>query len=178
MKLTAAWADVLKENNLLKVTGLCLAAACAALATGLVRMALRPPLIVERSCFSRTLAPVATEHTAQEIEAFARLALSQRFNSDASPVPGLLSPEEAAARSGEQHELEVRKMTQRVFVNHVKISGDTLDLDTDRLISVGTVRSAFVFPLTAHVASTERTETNPYGLELLAVAQAKKEDSK
>ena len=173
MKFTVAWSEVLRENNALKVTSVCLAVTTLVLGMGLLKSALKAPLIVERTCYSHALNPVSPEHTPQEIEAFIKDAMSQRFDTVTQPAPGFLSAGEITARITEQRELDSRKLMQRVLVNKISIDGQLIKVDADRLISVEAIRSVLPFPLTAEIASVTRSESNPYGLTLVSVASAK-----
>jgi hypothetical protein len=58
-------------------------------------------------------------------------------------------------------------MRQRVLVNAVTKNGDSLIVDADRIISVGSIRSAFPFPLIANISIVTRSQSNPYGLVLV-----------
>lgn len=178
MRLTAAWAEIASKNATLKAAVVCLAASTVALSLTAARLALRTPLIIERGrseCGIRTDADRAVsaatkrDHSADEIAAFVKEALAERFNSGADLVPGFLSDEELALRQSEQHELSARAMTQTIIVRVVKPSpdGTSVAVEADRLVSVGPVRSAFVFSLSLSLGSTDRTTWNPYGLILL-----------
>ena len=78
----------------------------------------------------------------------------------------------------EQDELSKKGVVQRVFVNNIKIDASNAVIDADRVLSVGKVRSALVFPLKVVIGSTSRTESNPYGLILRKVSQVQDEASK
>ncbi len=178
MKFAVAWAQVIRENNALKIAVAFLALTTLALGVGLVRIALKPAVVVERACYSRVLPGASPDHTAQEIEAFLREAISQRFDSDKVPNPGILSPGELVARATEQKELVSRKLFQRMLLNSIKGNGQTIEIDADRLISVEMIRSAFPCPLIAEIGSVERSEANPYGLVLISIEPAKIKDKK
>ncbi|MGK5085322.1 hypothetical protein WDW37_18710 [Bdellovibrionota bacterium FG-1] len=179
MKFTHAWAATSAQNVTLKVGLVALGICTLALTITTARLALKEPLVIERGCLSRTVSLTpGNQHSATEIETFVREAITQRFNSDWAPQPGFLSPDEEAQRLAEQKELSARGMTQKVIVNGVKSSNDTVTLDADRLISVGSIRSAFLFSLTLTLASTPRSESNPYGLMLIKISQPKGEVSK
>ena len=115
------------------------------------------------------LATKPAAHTSVEIEAFVKEALRHRFDTDATPNAEFLSVDEFRLRAKEQDELQRRQMRQRVLVNGVTKNGDAITVDSDRLISVGTIRSAFTFPLTLTISSVTRSEANPYGLVLVKV---------
>lgn len=179
MKFSTAWASIAAQNVTLKVGVAALGVSTVVLALTSVKLALKAPLVIERECRAVTAKLVPpTEHPTGEIDAFVRDALATRFNSDATPMPGYLSTAEESARAGEQKELSSRGMTQKVIPNSVKINGDSVAIDADRLISVGTIRSAFPFQLTATLTSTARTDANPSGLVLSKVVVKKAEESK
>lgn len=175
MRFPNAWASIARENVALKwgVVGLSLVAVI--LCTVLAFTASAPPVVVERGCVSRELKGSPATQTETEVEAFVKEALSQRFDSEAVASTAYLSLDELAARERDTRELENRKMRQRIFVNTVKRDGDRVAVDADRLISVGAIRSALVFPLALTLGRVSRTEANPYGLVLIQV-ESKKPD--
>jgi hypothetical protein len=134
--------------------------------------------VVERACYSRVLQKVSPQASPSEIEAFVRDALRRRFDSDAVDTAAFLSQEEDGFRRQEQDNLKSRNMTQVIIVRQVKVSGSTVNIDSDRLLSIGQIRSAFIFPLIGTLATTQRTDANPYGLILVKVSQVKEEPSK
>jgi len=140
-------------------------------------IALKPPLLIERGCITSFKSIASLDHTDQEVEAFVRVALSQRFNSDTASIPGYLSQAEEDYRIQEQKELGSRNMTQKIIVNSVKVKDGVGIVDTDRLISVGSVRSAFSFPLSITLSTVSRTEGNPYGLVLTQTMAPKPEET-
>jgi hypothetical protein len=169
MRFTEAWADVASKNTVLKFVVLMLALCCVAFAITTTRLALKEPLVIERSCLSKEATKASSDRSASEIESFINEAVNKRFNSDVASSDGYLSPEEDLGRKKDQQTLASQGMRQRVLVNSVKIDGNQLTLDCDRVISVGAVRSAFSFPLTATIATVLRSESNPYGLVLVNV---------
>jgi hypothetical protein len=169
MKFTEAWADVASKNTILKFVVLMLALCCVAFAITTTRLALKEPLVIERSCLSKAATKGSPDRSTSEIEAFVNEAISRRFNSDAPSTDGFLSPEEDLGRKKDQQTLASQGMRQRVLVNSVKIDGNQITIDSDRLISVGAVRSAFSFPLTGTIATVTRSESDPYGLVLVRV---------
>ncbi len=175
MRFSAAWAATAAQNVTLKVAVASLALVSTTLAITAARLSIREPLLIERGCFSRALDPSATSHSAAEIEIFVREAIRQRFNSDATPIPDYLSTEEVVSRAREQKELSTRSMSQFVIVRSMKTNGNSIAIEADRLIAVAQIRSAFLFPLTAAIATTPRTENNPYGLQLVKTEQPKPE---
>lgn len=178
MRFTEAWAETYAQNVTLKVATVSLALVSVALSITVARLSKRAPLLIERGCLTRAItlsASDATLHSTQEIEAFVREAIPQRFNSDATPQPEYLSAEEEVARTREQKELGARSMNQFVFIRSVKTAGSNAVVEADRLISVGPIRSAFPFALTLTLSTVARTDRNPYGLQLAKVEQPKTE---
>lgn len=169
MRFLSAWYGVIKENTSLRIAifilGLCVAAESAVL----VFNSSKPPLVIDRACFSKILKPTNTQVTENEVKIFVALALEKRFNSTAGETDAFLSLKERELRKLEQEELKGRNMRQTLIVNEIKIDNDKIIIDSDRLISVGDIRSTFQFHLTVKVELTERTETNPYGLILTDV---------
>lgn len=167
MRFITAWADVNAENVVLKsVVGL-LSICCLVFAVTAAKLALKTPLIVERACYSKVLTAASSERTTAEIEAFVREAIMQRFDSNAVVIAGFLSAEEEGFRKQEQETLKSRSIVQCIIFNSAKIEGNQVEVNADRLLSVGEVRSAFSFPLTLVLSTEDRTEANPYGLRLL-----------
>ena len=71
MKFTSAWADVVTQNLTLKVVVAVLGFCTIALSLTTAKIALKAPLLIERSCFSKaTPVAEARQHTTSEIEAF------------------------------------------------------------------------------------------------------------
>lgn len=169
MKFTTAWAEVAAKNTTYKFVILVLTVACAILALSTTRLALQEPIVIERGCVSKSASVVSPDRSTTEIDAFVREAIARRFNSDVVASDGFLSPEEEAGRKKDLQALSSQSMKQRVLVNSVKIDGNQVTLDCDRVISVGAIRSALTFPLTGILAITTRSEANPYGLVLMSV---------
>lgn len=178
MKFTEAWADVLNQNNALKIT-LAISTVCTfILCVTTVRLALRDPLVIERECYSRQVTPVQTKQTLSEIENFVWATLSRRFDSDAVESRAYLGEEEYAYRLKEQEELARKGMKQKIFPSAVKATEKQITVEADRILSVGNIRSNVPFSLVVQVAATSRTPGNPYGLVFQRVSQANKEETK
>jgi len=172
MKFHLAWADVLSQNALLKFVVFALTLSTIAFGLTTLKLSLQPPLLIERGCVSQVVHPAsATEHTEEEIGAFLRAALSQRFDTEAIADTSLVSDLEKLNRKREQEELKGRGMRQRVLVNaeSVQIQGASVRLNVDRLISTATLRTDLLFSVVLALASTDRTPSNPYGLTLQSV---------
>ena len=175
MRFSVAWAATAAQNVTLKAAVASLAAVSITLAISTARLSFRKPILIERGCSTRLIETSSASHSVSEIEVFVREAIRQRFNSEALPIPDYLDRDEEAARSREQKELATRGMTQFVYVRGIKVDGNKVMIDADRLIAVAQIRSAFPFPLVATLATTTRTESNPYGLKLMKTEQPKQE---
>lgn len=178
MKYTEAWASVVQQNLNLKRVTILFAALSVVLSLISLKLAFKDVLILDRGCFTKTVAKVENKHSTDEIEAFARVALSQRFDSATQPTDGFLSNDETKVREQEQKELKSRSMAQTVLVRSVHEEADGFSVEADRLISVGEIRSAFKFPLKVRIEAKSRSESNPYGLLLVSVQTADKAAAK
>ncbi|MGK5085734.1 hypothetical protein WDW37_20790 [Bdellovibrionota bacterium FG-1] len=170
MRFTVAWAHVISENLALKIALGCLSLVLVGLSITVVSLSTRKPLLIERACFSRAIAIASGERSPSEIEVFVREAVAMRFDSMAQVKPGFLSADEERYRGQEQLDLKKHDLSERILVNAVEIHGEKITVDSDRLFSVGAVRSALPFPLTLTLGSVGRSEGNPYGLILLQSA--------
>lgn len=177
MRFTEAWANVARENTLVKVVALVLAATTLTLGVVSAKLSLKTPIIIERACFPRVASLGTQAATAQEVESFIREAVTQRFDTNAAVQSEYFSLEELKTRDQEQAELKRREMKQRVTVEGVAKSGDFITVEADRILSVGTIRSAFAFPLKITIEPTTRTEGNPYGLVLTKVEPVESQKS-
>lgn len=177
MKFTTAWADVAAKNVSLKFAVMFLSLCTLTLTVALVKSALKEPIVIERSCFSKSIATSSAQHTAQEIDAFIKEAISQRFDTEGTQT-NFLSTEESDFRKQEQKDLRSRNIRQTILVTSVKAEGNTVQIDSDRIVGVGQVRSVLAFPMVATISSTQRSHANPYGLILARVSQAKPEEKK
>lgn len=173
MKFHVAWNAMQKENFYLRSGLISLLLFSIFLVGALTKLALREPLVVERACYTKAAKMSPSEPTDSEIKAFTKEALEARFATDFKNA-SLLSIEQQNFRTHEQTELSKQKMSQMVLVRGVQIGKDGLTVDTDRMISVGEIRSAFRFPLKLTIERTDRSEANPYGLVLTAVENLNK----
>lgn len=171
MRFTTAWAGVASQNIVLKIVICALTAVIIGLGSVCAKLSLKEPLIIERSCFSSPVESKPLTQTAVEVESFVKAAVRTRFDSDANPNAEFLSSAEMKFRLKEQDEMNRRQIRQRVIVNKIVRSGQVITANCDRIIAVGDVRSAFLFPLTLEIASVPRTEINPYGLLITKITQ-------
>ena len=178
MKFTTAWGDVLSQNVALRLTLLSLSLGFVFVSILAIQQGLREPLVVERGCFSKMAKAASSQHSKEEIDTFVRLALSQRFDSGVDVSIEMISPEEISFKKQEAQDLANKNMIQRILVRSTQANGESVQVEADRVIAVGQIRSALAFPLIVTIASTTRTEGNPYGLQIVKVSAAtKKEDA-
>jgi hypothetical protein len=179
MRFTVAWANVQNQNITLRLC-LLLTSICALLfCITTVRLSLKTPLLIERECFSKAIGNIPSQTTSADIEAFVKVALSKRFDSDAADIKSFLSDEEWNFRLKEQAELKSKSINQRVFVNFVKVDGNNISVDADRFISIEKVKTVTPFVLAITLSKDSRTASNPYGLILEKISEIKnKEDKK
>ena len=178
MRFTELWAEVLSQNNSLKWATLSLSVLSVALASCLLSLAMKEPLVFERECFSKSVTLVSASPSNAEIEKFIRLAMEKRFNTDALDVPVFLSASELDVRNREIDELSKKGMSQKVLINSVKIEKDKITVDADRIISVAKIRSALPLPVTVKIKQTDRSNGNPFGLILSDVSLISSEEKK
>lgn len=166
MKFHAAWDSIEKENRNLKILTIALCTLAIFLTVAVTSTATKEPVIVERGCHSKMAATAEnSKPSEEEIAAFTEKALGARFDTRSENLE-YLAFKQRAFRDKEQIELSKQNMTQKVIVNDTKVTKDAVLVTADRLISIGKIRSVLRFPLRVLLESTDRTESNPYGLLL------------
>ena len=165
MKMLAAWDSLERENRMLKVLILILAVVAIFPTIAVVVIAEKPPLVIERGCFSQASRLGKSAPTDEELKTFIELSLRSRFDSKVHDLQ-LMSAEQLNYRAIEQKDLESQKMRQTLIVNSIEIQDGRVAADCDRLIAVGNVRSTFRFPLKIEFEQIPRSFGNPYGLLL------------
>lgn len=176
MRFTIAWANVISENQILKIVLFSMMIIVFGLSFVCVKLGAKKPLLIERACYSRSLTASENERTQTEIEAFIREALSFRFDTGAQDKPGYLDEQEEKFRLQEQQEFKKRDIKQKIIVNKVTTDGKTATVDMDRILSVGNVKTVLPFFLALTLGIDDRTDGNPYGLVLLKVTSPKIDD--
>lgn len=176
MKFTEAWAGVAQVNVVLKFTVVGLVVANVITAFALTTFALKQPLIFERGEATKSVKLTNPAATKEEVEKFVRIALSQRFDSGASLDENLFVAGEIKNRDSESKELDSRNMNQKIIVNRMDVSKESVTVEADRIIKVGEVKTILPFPLTLKIAAVDRTVSNPYGLKVAEVSQIEKKD--
>ncbi len=170
MKFHVAWDSLEKENRFLKVLVIIVLLLAIFLCSVVAVVSGKDPLVIAKGCYSRISEKDPSAPTNDEIKAFVEEALKARFNTGWMN-PNFLSREESVFRDKEQLELSKQKMRQTVVVNNVLPQKDGINVDADRMISVGDIRSSFRFPLKVQIKSETRSEGNPYGLVLSDVEE-------
>lgn len=171
MRLTNAWSQVVTQNIVLRFSLLLVTASLGVMTFVAAKISLRDPLVIERACFTSTLDAKPVAATSVEVEAFVKEVLRQRFDSDATANGEMMAVEEFKFRAKEQEEFSRRQIKQRVVVNSMTRNQDVINVDSDRIISVGNVRSAFSFPLIVTLSTVKRSPANPYGLVVTKISQ-------
>lgn len=173
VKYTEAWAKIAKDNVNLKVALSLLTVCTVALCYVTVHLSVKDPLILERSCYTRPLETSSNERSANEVKAFVKIALEQRFNHQSFSSKDFLSVTERRLKESEKEAFLSKNIHQRIIVNNVDIKDKEILVDADRILSVGEVRSALAFPLIAHLETQSRSLSNPYGLILIRTEEVK-----
>lgn len=173
MKFPLAWARIAAQNVTLKVCASLLGIVVVAQLFIVMSLALRAPLIVERSCVTKALAQASNQHSQDEVRAFLEEAVPARLDSDAGLRTDYFSLEEAVAREREQAALQQKQMRQKFLFGNVSLSEKEILVSGDRLISIGKIKSVLPLVLRVTVKQVSRTESNPYGLVLSEVSEVK-----
>jgi len=178
VRFTKAWADVASENLVLKFAIVGLVGATISLAFGLTTYALKEPLLIERGKITKILNPVSSDHTETEIIGFLKMSLPQRFHQTEVINENYFAKGEVLNKAKELKEMESKGVDQKILVNHIEIREGVAEVDADRILMLGTIKSIMPFPLTVKIASVERSKLNPYGLKTVEVTRVKKKEDK
>jgi hypothetical protein len=168
MKFTEVWGETLKQNKFLKLLLILFAMVMVCEGVAAYRLADQTPLLIERGCYTRAVTPKSIEVTPQEMEGFLHEAMSYRFDTDSNPIREFFSEEEFESRRHEQEEFAKKGISQ-VFLVHpksIKIDGNKIKFDSERIIMVGNIRSAFPFSFELTVSVIPRSQANPYGIRV------------
>jgi hypothetical protein len=179
MRISLAWAKTATQNVSLKWATASLSIVCLILVVGLLRLALKAPLVVDRGCYSATINPEgSTDPTREEIRAFLIEALSYRFDSTSEAKVREISQEESQFRLKEQDLLKQKQISQRFIVTKVNFEGKDIFIEADRILTIGKAKTILPMPLKVEVQKTTRSEANPYGLVLTGTSSSQKESEK
>lgn len=176
MRFSTAWAKTASQNVTLKVATVTLTVICLAQLSVITGLSFKDPIVIERACYSKIAKAKNPEPTQDEIAAFITETLPIRFDSNSILKDGVLAIEETIAREKEMVTLKSRQMTQRVLVTNVKFEGQDILVQTDRLISVGKIKTILPLNLKVTVQQTTRSESNIYGLIISSISQIEEKE--
>jgi hypothetical protein len=175
MKFTEAWADIVKQNQHLKISLLASIVTSIMLAICTIHFSMKKPLIFERSCYTKVSEVQTMKHTALEYENFLKKSLKQRFNTTEEIIEGFLSIKEKKSKIKEQNGLAKNGLLQFILVRKIHVENDFFIVEADRLYSIKDIRSTLPIKLKVIVQSKKRTATNPYGLILAKTEEINEE---
>ena len=178
MRFSTAWAKTAAQNVTLKVATVTLAGVSIIQLSVIAGLSIKDPLIIERACFSKKTATKNVSPTQDEIKSFLSESIPMRFDSNGNFIDGWLAFEETIAREKEMATLKQRQMTQRVLVSEVKFDNKDIIVTTDRILSLGKIKSVLPLNLKVIVLQSTRSESNPYGLTLSAISQIEEKEDK
>ncbi len=178
MKFSLAWAEIATQNSILKLLVIVLAVLSISLGFTTAQLSLRDPLVIDRECFSSAAKIGSNQRSAIEIETFIKEALRQRLDTQATALSEYISDEERNFREQEQKDFQTKRITQKIIVNSIRIDSNSATVDVDRILSVGSIKSVLPLPLLITISTTDRTTANPYGLKIIRVTAARKDDEK
>lgn len=176
MRFTEAWAGVAQVNVVLKFTVVGLVVTNVITAFALTTFALKQPLIFERGESTKSVKLANPAATKEEVEKFVRVALAQRFDTESSVDENIFVNGEIKNREAEAKEMNSRNMMQKIIVNRMDVSNESVTVGADRIIKVGEVKTILPFPLTVKIAAVDRTINNPYGLKVVEVTKIENKD--
>lgn len=134
------------------------------------KAALKPPLVIERKCYSRILNGENLAPDDREVKAFLREAIPQRFDSNTDSI-AYLSQDQGFARSQEQKKMSEGLIEQKVLVNAFEFKDEEIFVQAERILYVEKIISIFKFNLKVSLGQVPRSRQNPYGLRLETVMQ-------
>ena len=175
MKFSEAWADMAKQNITYKTMTLVLGFSSLVFCYSTLRLSLKRPLVIERACETKAVAPGNNTATQKEIREFIRKALSQRFNTNERGFY-LLSKKEKKIRNLEQKGLSQKNIIQDIFIREIGFDKKKIQVNADRIFAVGQVRSNFPIKMFLDIKFQKRNFTNPYGLILNKVIPIQKSE--
>lgn len=178
MRFSTAWAKTAAQNVTLKVATVVLAGVSTVQLSIIAGLAMKDPIVIERACFTRKVIKKNPEHTQDEIKSFLIETIPMRFDSNGILSEGVLAIEETIAREKEMGTLKSRQMTQRVLVSDVTFKGKDIVAYTDRLISIGKIKSVLPLNIKVAIHQTNRSDSNPYGLIISSISQIEEKEEK
>ena len=178
MKFQNAWVNIAHENLTLKLVLFSMGFISLG-STGIaIYDHLKDPLVIDRGCVSRVVKTSESTRDENEVKSFIKEAVSERFDTGVNPTELYMSEEEISAKNTEQKELSSRSIDQVVTFRNAVIQGDQATVQLDRIIGVGNVKSVFTFHILVTLASSTRSNDNPYGLKAIRFQEVKAEEKK
>ncbi|HEY8270209.1 MAG TPA: hypothetical protein VIG33_04930 [Pseudobdellovibrionaceae bacterium] len=171
MRFSSTMDSLTKEIQFLKkvVLGLILVAGC--LTVAVMVLFEKEPLIVERSVKGLEILKIASfERKEEDLSQALKIMAKARFDSNALSPELFLSSRQLELREAEQKEMKARSMSQAIVVRSIKITKNEALIEFDRVLSLGTVRSALATQVKVAFEESVPNELNPYGLKLAIVS--------
>lgn len=178
MKFTTAWSKTAANNVTLKVATVTLAFIVCVQLIIITINTFKSPLIIERSCYSKQAQLKNAQTTKDEISAFLSEALPMRFDTNGNLKQGYIALDESVLREKELAILKSKQMSQKILVNDVKFQENDIYVLSDRIISIGKIKSVLPLNLKVTVQQITRNESNIYGLILSSVVQIEDKEDK
>lgn len=179
MRFSTAWAKTAAQNVTLKVATVTLAVTSTFQLIVIMSLVNKDLPVIERGCYSKIRPLASVKESKSEIESFLTESLSMRFDSNSYVKDGFLSLEELASREKEQQTLMQKQIVQQILIQEVKtLENGEIFVYTDRLLSIGKIKSVIALNLKISLQKTNRTEANPYGLILSTVSTLEEKESK
>lgn len=178
MKFQNAWVNIARENLTLKLALFCTSFVALG-STGLaIHQTMKDSIVIDRGCNSQVSPQGNQDRTESEIKTFLKEAVSERFDTNISPSEIILSEDEIKNRLQEQKELGSRSIDQVAILRSMSIQGEVANIQVDRIIGVGEIKSVFSVQMIVTLVSNSRTLDNPYGLKAIRFQEVKKEAKK
>lgn len=175
MKFADVWAKTARENVMLKIVCFGLLLANIAIAGGFVKAALKEPLIIDRG--GKIVTQSNHAPTDVEIKAFLRHALPMRFDSGQPIDENIFADAVVAQHRADSEELKTREMSHQILVHSFQINHDNVVVDSDRLVSLSTLKAVIPFPLEVKIMTVRRSLLNPFGLKVISIQKIDEKDS-
>lgn len=164
MKFTTYISQLVTVNTWLKISVIGLGAINLLMIVVICSLAMRSPFVIDRSCRSLQLKSSDAKVTEDEVKAFIREVLPQRFDNDTAIERSFFDDGEILAKEKEQNILKEKSITQSLLPLYMEVKGDQVLVKADRKISVGDIRSILPMVLKVSLRRDSRTQSNIYGL--------------
>ena len=139
----------------------------------------REPILIERS--SRGLEvfrPTEFKRTDSDLRRGIEIMLKARFDTLAINPELFLTDRQVAIRESEQKELKSRNIQQSAVLRNIQMSKTEAQIDFDRVLAVGEVRSALKTKIKVAFEEATPNELNPFGLKLAFAENAETNQTK